>query len=547
MKEIFFTQNVPQALLLFALTILIGLWLGRIKIKGVSLGVTWILFVGILLSHFHLVPNATILGFVKDFGLILFVYAMGLQVGGNFFSSLRHGGLALNLLAVGIIVLGCITTWVISTASGESLIDMVGVMCGAVTNTPSLGAAQQTLTDMGMSHNLASGYAVAYPLAVIGIIFAPMLVAWICRINIKEEEKQYGGMNNVEKTVKYSVIVEKGKADGLSVTEIQKIIGIPIIISRLKRPNGEIENAMTSTIIHRGDILRTICLREDQAKVTDFFGNHYPTDAQEWDVKGGLLESQKIKVTNPAMQGKRLCELHLESLYGVTIGTIRRAGVTILHDDNVQLQVGDDVRVVGARQNIEKAAAVLGNQMKQLDMPNLVVISLGVALGVLLGLLPINMGLPQPLKLGLAGGPLIVAILIATFGPRVRMVTYASNSSLLMLRELGISLFLAAVGLSCGEDFFRVVADGGYMWVLYGFLITVVPLLVMGVVARKVCHLPYYTIAGFMAGATTDPPALAFNNGQSETSLPSLGYATVYPLSMFLRILAAQLMIILAI
>lgn len=547
MKEIFFTQNVPQALLLFALTILMGLWLGRIKIKGVSLGVTWILFVGILLSHFHLVPNATILGFVKDFGLILFVYAMGLQVGGNFFSSLRHGGLALNLLAVGIIVLGCITTWVISTASGESLIDMVGVMCGAVTNTPSLGAAQQTLTDMGMSHNLASGYAVAYPLAVIGIIFAPMLVAWICRINIKEEEKQYGGMNNVEKTVKYSVIVEKGKADGLSVTEIQKIIGIPIIISRLKRPNGEIENAMTSTIIHRGDILRTICLREDQAKVTDFFGNHYPTDAQEWDVKGGLLESQKIKVTNPAMQGKRLCELHLESLYGVTIGTIRRAGVTILHDDNVQLQVGDDVRVVGARQNIEKAAAVLGNQMKQLDMPNLVVISLGVALGVLLGLLPINMGLPQPLKLGLAGGPLIVAILIATFGPRVRMVTYASNSSLLMLRELGISLFLAAVGLSCGEDFFRVVADGGYMWVLYGFLITVVPLLVMGVVARKVCHLPYYTIAGFMAGATTDPPALAFNNGQSETSLPSLGYATVYPLSMFLRILAAQLMIILAI
>lgn len=547
MKDILFTQNVPQALLLFAITIVLGLWLGKIKIKGITLGVTWILFVGIILSHFHLVPNATILGFVKDFGLILFVYAMGLQVGGNFFSSLRHGGLALNLLAAGIILLGCATTWAISAISGESLIDMVGVMCGAVTNTPSLGAAQQTLSDMGLPGNLASGYAVAYPLAVIGIIFTPMLVGWICRINIKEEEKQYGGQGNAEKTEKYSVIVEKDKVDGLTIAEIQKIIGLPIIISRIKTANGALENAVARTVVHKGDILRTICLSEDKERVSDFIGSHFPTDAKEWDIQGGVLESEKIRVTNPAMQSKRLCELHLDSLYGVTIGTIRRAGVTILHDDNVQLQVGDTVRVVGSRQNIEKAAAVLGNQEKRLDIPNLAILFLGITLGVALGLLPIKLPfLPQPLKLGLAGGPLIIAILIATYGPRHRMVTYASNSSLMMLRELGISLFLAAVGLSCGENFFEVVSGGGYMWILYGFLITVIPLFIIGIISRKAFHLPYYTIAGFMAGATTDPPALAFNNQQSETSLPSLGYATVYPLSMFLRILAAQLMIILA-
>lgn len=547
MKDVFFTQNVPQALLLFAITIVLGLWLGKLKIKGITLGVTWILFVGIILSHFHLVPDATILNFVKDFGLILFVYAMGLQVGGNFFSSLRHGGLVLNLMAACIIVLGCVTTWVISVVTGESLIDMVGVMCGAVTNTPSLGAAQQTLNDMGLSGNLANGYAVAYPLAVVGIIFTPMLVKWICRINVKEEEQQYGGQSTAEQTEKYSVIVEKERVDGLTIADIQKIIGFPIIISRIKTVDGTLENAVAHTVVHKGDVLRTICLRGDQERVSDFFGRHFPTDAQEWDIKGGVLESEKIRVTNPSIQHKQICELHLDSLYGVTIGTIRRAGVTILHDDNVHLQVGDTVRVIGSRQNIEKAAAVLGNQVKRLDIPNLAILFLGITLGVVLGLLPIKLTfLPQPLKLGLAGGPLIVAILIATYGPKYRMVTYASNSSLMMLRELGISLFLASVGLSCGENFFEVISGGGYMWILYGFLITVIPLLIVGIISRKAFKLPYYTIAGFMAGATTDPPALAFNNQQSDTSLPSLGYATVYPISMFLRILAAQLMIILA-
>ncbi|MCH3924505.1 MAG: putative transporter [Bacteroidales bacterium] len=545
-KGMFLTQNVAQSILLLSITIALGIWLGRIKIKGISLGITWILFVGIVLSHFGLIANKDIISFAKDFGLILFVYAIGLQVGPGFFESLKKGGLSLNLLATLIVVLGCVTAWIISIVTGESLKNMVGVLCGAVTNTPSLGAAGQTLKDSGLEDTLPLGYAVAYPLGVIGIIFTPMIVRAILRINVKKEEQAYkqGEQANTEKI---SIQITKENIDNHSVGEIVKQYQQSLVITRIRKCDGIIEHVHNDTKVHLNDVLRVVALKEEKENIIDFLGKEIETNENEWDVDNGRLVSKRIVVTNKELQGKKVGDLHIDNLYDVTLTTVNRAGVDLLCDRNIQLQMGDRVVVVGSEDKIKKVADMLGNSLKKLDIPNLVPIFLGIFLGIVVGLIPFKFpGIPQPVKLGLAGGPLIIAILIARYGPYYKVVTFTTTGANMMIREIGISLFLAAVGLSCGKEFVSTVVNGGYWWVLYGFIITVIPLLLVGMIARIFFHLPYFSICGLIAGSTTDPPALAFANASTETSLPATAYATVYPLSMFLRILSAQILIIMS-
>lgn len=542
----FLTQNVAQSILLLSITIALGIWLGRIKIKGISLGITWILFVGIVLSHFGLIANKDIISFAKDFGLILFVYAIGLQVGPGFFESLKKGGLSLNLLATLIVVLGCVTAWVISIVTGESLKNMVGVLCGAVTNTPSLGAAGQTLKDSGLEDTLPLGYAVAYPLGVIGIIFTPMIVRAILRINVKKEEQAYK-QGEQENTEKISIQITKENIDNHSVGEIVKQYQQSLVITRIRKCDGIIEHVHNDTKVHLNDVLRVVALKEEKENIIDFLGKEIETNENEWDVDNGRLVSKRIVVTNKELQGKKVGDLHIDNLYDVTLTTVNRAGVDLLCDRNIQLQMGDRVVVVGSEDKIKKVADMLGNSLKKLDIPNLVPIFLGIFLGIVVGLIPFKFpGIPQPVKLGLAGGPLIIAILIARYGPYYKVVTFTTTGANMMIREIGISLFLAAVGLSCGKEFVSTVVNGGYWWVLYGFIITVIPLLLVGMIARIFFHLPYFSICGLIAGSTTDPPALAFANASTETSLPATAYATVYPLSMFLRILSAQILIIMS-
>ncbi|MBQ9254417.1 MAG: putative transporter [Bacteroidales bacterium] len=546
LKNLFLTQNVAQAVLLLAITIALGLYLGKFKIKGISLGITWILFVGIILSHFGLIADAKIMSFVKDFGLILFVYAIGLQVGPSFFSSIRKGGTKLIFLALLIVVLGCVSAVVIGLVTNTDLATMTGIMTGAVTNTPSLGAAQQTLADAGeKSDFLSSAYAVAYPLGVLSIIFVPMLVRGLCHIDVKKEEKQLQSSEDVSNPSSLSIKVTNSGLDGKSIEKLHSIYKTPFVISRIKHTDGVLERAVKDSVIHVGDILRLVTLKEHEQEIILLMGEKLNTEEIGWDVDKGRLEAKRIVVTKKEMQGKTLGELHLGSLYDVTVVRVKRGGTELVATASLQLQLGDRVIMVGSEDNIQKASQVLGNSLKRLEVPNLIPIFMGIFLGVIVGLLPIKFpGIPQPVKLGLAGGSLIVAILISRFGPLYKVVTYTTTSANMMVRDIGISLFLAAVGLTAGADFVQTIVSGGYWWVVYGLIITVVPIFIVSMIARLVFKMPYYTIVGMVAGSHTDPPALAFANESSETNLPAVAYATVYPLSMFLRIFAAQLLIL---
>ena len=548
-----------QTILLLSITIAIGIYLGRFKIKGISLGITWVLFTGIIISHFGYQAilsmgvedrpfvDPVLFGFIKEFGLILFVYAIGLQVGPNFFSSLRHGGLNLNLMAVAVILLACITTAVLSVVTDTPLATMTGIMTGAVTNTPSLGAAQQTLADAGKDGSfLSSAYAMAYPLGVIGIIFVPMIMRYICKIDVKQEELAARNKAKI-KPDGIAIRVTNDKWDKLTVGEFLKLFDKPATVTRIKNDKGLILPATKDTVINTGNTLRVVVLNEYKDEIIKVLGEQVDLDDKQWNIDHGKLEAHRIVVTNKEIQGKTLGSLHLESLYNITIARVIRAGVELVPNDHLQLQLGDRVKVVGSEEHINKVANKLGNSLKKLDVPNLIPIFLGIFLGVVLGLVPIKFpGIPQPVKLGLAGGPLIVAILIARFGPMYKVVTFVTSGANMMLREIGIAMFLAAVGLTCGDKFVQTVIDGGYMWILYGFIITLVPILIVSVLSRVVFKFPYYTIVGMIAGSHTDPPALAFANAATETDQPATAYATVYPLSMFLRIFAAQLLVLIS-
>lgn len=550
-NDAFWGGGVAHSVLILALVIAAGIALGKLKIAGVKLGVTWILFVGIAVSHFGMRLDDHLIHFVKEFGLILFVYSIGLQVGPSFFSSFKKGGVTLNMLAMAIVFLGVIITYVLYLITGLPITTMVGILSGAVTNTPGLGAAQQAYSDMtGIdSPDTAMGYAVAYPLGVVGIILSMMVIRWIFRINFDEENKamtawEQGGTSR--EAVRVSLSVKNPFVDRKTVLQIKRLINRQFIISRVLHEDGHIDIADAQTTLSVGDKVLIVTTTDNIDFIVDFIGDRIDMDKEEWDKLDNQFISRRIMITKSRLNGKYIGELKLHSGYGVTVTRVNRAGVDLIPNHGLQLQMGDRVTVVGSEASINAVSKILGNSMRRLNEPNLIPIFIGIFLGVVLGSIPIMVpGIPQPVKLGLAGGPLIVSILISRFGPHYKLVTYTTMSANLMLREVGISLFLACVGLGAGEGFIEtVVYDGGYRWIGYGALITVLPLLIVGIFARKVLKINYYTLMGLSAGAMTDPPALAYSNGVAGNDMPSVGYATVYPLTMFLRILTAQLLIL---
>lgn len=552
--NLFTSNSIAHSVLILGLTIAIGLLLGRIKFGSVSLGITWVLFVGIVLSHFGLGIDPQICHFVKEFGLILFVYSIGLQVGPGFFSSLKEGGVTLNMLAVLIILLGCATCYTIHLITGEELTTMIGVLSGAVTNTPGLGAAQQTITDTlsnpevasQVSNRLASAYALAYPLGVIGIIVSMLLVRYLFRVKL-DREKQLAERSNAPKTVRIDLKVSNKGIIGKKIEDIAHITRSKFVVARMIRDNKQ-QIASGDTELREGDILRVVISNRDVELVQSLIGESVQIDDKEWQTSASHLEKRRILVTKSGINGKHIADLHIRENYNVTITRVVRAGIELVATYELRLQMGDVVVVVGRKNDLDQVAAILGNSVRRLDHPNLLPIFIGIFLGVLLGSIPIMLpGVPLPVKLGLAGGPLIVAILMARYGPNYKLVTFTTNSANMMIREIGISLFLAAVGLGAGEGFASAIAGGGYWWILYGVIITMLPLLIVGVVARKVCKYDYFTIMGLMSGAMTDPPALAYANSVSSSNDRSaVAYATVYPLTMFLRIFTAQILALIA-
>ena len=541
--------GVAHSVLILSLVIAFGIMLAKIKVAGVSLGITWILFVGIVFGHFDMTLNEHLLHFMKEFGLILFVYSIGLQVGPGFFSAFKKGGLTLNLLAMLVVFLGVVITIILHFVTGTPITTMVGILSGAVTNTPGLGAAQQANSDLNGidAPEIALGYAVAYPLGVVGIILSLIALKYILRINTKTEEAEAErGLGHIQElTVRpISFEIRNEAIDGKKIKDIRPLMNRDFVISRVRYHDGqETELANSDTVLHLNDKILVISTPKDIEAISVFFGKQIDMQWEQLDKK---LISRRILITKPELNGKMLSQLKIRNNFGASITRVNRSGVDLVAAPQLQLQMGDRVTIVGSELAVSHAEKVLGNSMKRLDHPNLIPIFLGIALGCILGSTPfVFPGIPQPVKLGLAGGPLIVSILISRFGPQYKMITYTTMSANLMLREIGISLFLACVGLGAGKGFVEtVIYDGGYVWVGYGVIITIVPLLIAGLVGRYVFKLNYYTLIGVLGGSTTNPPALAYYNDLTSCDAPAVGYATVYPLTMFLRVLTAQMLIL---
>ena len=548
--NLFFGGGIAHAVITFALVITLGILLGKIRIKGISLGITWILFAGIACSHFGMTVDDGIRHFVQEFGLILFVFSIGLQVGPSFFSSFKHGGMTLVACATAIVLLGVATAYMLHVITGTSVPTMVGILSGAVTNTPGLGAAQQAYADAAghPDETIALGYAVAYPLGVVGIILTMIVIRYAFRIRFEKEDEELARISNEHKLAeKVSLEFTNRMLDGHTVDNLRELVNRQFVISRICH-DGEIRMADDDSVVHYGDRIRVICQAEDIEAITAFLGRRTEMTDEEWNVhapQAELLVSRRILITKTSINGKKFSDLRLRTKYGINITRVNRAGVDLIPYQGLELQVGDRVMVVGPAKAVEQVADVLGNSLTKLRQPNLVTLFVGIALGVLLGSIPF-MNVPQPVKLGLAGGPLIVAVLIGRFGPHFHLVTYTTMSANLMLRELGIALFLAAVGIGAGDGFIYAVIGGGYRWIGYGFIITVVPLLLVAVVARIWLKMNYYTLMGLIAGSTTDPPALAYANATAGNDMPAVGYSTVYPVVMFLRVLTAQIFILFA-
>ena len=541
--------GVAHSVLILSLVIAFGIMLAKIKVAGVSLGITWILFVGIVFGHFDMTLNEHLLHFMKEFGLILFVYSIGLQVGPGFFSAFKKGGLTLNLLAMLVVIYGVLIKIILHFVTGTPITTMVGILSGAVTNTPGLGAAQQANSDLNGidAPEIALGYAVAYPLGVVGIILSLIALKYILRINTKTEEAEAErGLGHIQElTVRpISFEIRNEAIDGKKIKDIRPLMNRDFVISRIRYHDGqETELANSDTVLHLNDKILVISTPKDIEAISVFFGKQIDMQWEQLDKK---LISRRILITKPELNGKMLSQLKIRNNFGASITRVNRSGVDLVAAPQLQLQMGDRVTIVGSELAVSHAEKVLGNSMKRLDHPNLIPIFLGIALGCILGSTPfIFPGIPQPVKLGLAGGPLIVSILISRFGPQYKMITYTTMSANLMLREIGISLFLACVGLGAGKGFVEtVIYDGGYVWVGYGVIITIVPLLIAGLVGRYVFKLNYYTLIGVLGGSTTNPPALAYSNDLTSCDAPAVGYATVYPLTMFLRVLTAQILIL---
>lgn len=545
-------NSIAHIVALYAFVIAAGVLLGKIKFFGISLGVTFVLFVGILAGHFGFTGNPAILSFVQDFGLILFVFCIGLQVGPSFFSSFKRGGITLNLLAVGIVFLNIAVALILYFAL-QGRVDipmMVGILCGAVTNTPGLGAANEALQQLHyQGPEIAMGYACAYPLGVMGIILSMILIRYICRVDVKQDSDEIQKEEEANPHMKpytISLKVQNEALSGKTLSQVQNFLARDFVCTRIIQ-DGHMITPNANTVLRLGDRMFVVCAEDDSEAIMAFIG---PKIEQDWDVTNQQdkpMVSRRILVTQPNINGKTLGELHFSSMYGVNVTRVNRSGMDLFAARQLRLQVGDRVMVVGPQDAIERVANLLGNQLRRLDHPNIVTIFVGILCGILFGSLPIAIpGMPTPVKLGLAGGPLIISILIGRFGHKVKLVTYTTMSANLMLREVGLVLFLASVGIKAGENFVQMVVEGdGVLYVGIGFLITFIPLIITGIVARWHHRVNYFTLMGLIAGSNTDPPALAYANQIAGNDAPAVGYSTVYPLTMFLRILTAQLLVLL--
>ncbi|MCF2592670.1 putative transporter [Bacteroides caecigallinarum] len=551
---LFNPDSIAHIVALYAFVIAVGVLLGKIKIFGISLGVTFVLFVGILVGHFGFTGNTSILNFVQDFGLILFVFCIGLQVGPSFFSSFKKGGVAMNMIAVGIVALNIAVALIMYFAL-QGRVDipmMVGILCGAVTNTPGLGAANEALNQINYNGpQIANGYACAYPLGVIGIILSMILIRLICRIDLSKEEEEIKRGEEANPHLKpffLNLEVHNEALLGKTVLQVRNFLARDFVCSRIMKSDGCVYIPNANTVLELNDKMFIVCAEDDSEAIIAFIGPEVQN--VNWEAQGNTdkpMVSRRILVTQSNINGKTLGELHFSSMYGVNVTRVNRSGMDLFASRQLTLQVGDRVMVVGPQDAVDRVAGLLGNQLKRLDHPNIVTIFVGILCGILFGSLPFAIpGIPTPVKLGLAGGPLIISILIGRFGHKVKLVTYTTMSANLMLREVGLALFLASVGIKAGGSFVQTVVEGdGLLYVGIGFLITIIPLVIMGIVARWRHKINYYTLMGLIAGSNTDPPALAYANQVSSNDAPAVGYSTVYPLSMFLRILTAQLLILL--
>ena len=554
LKDLFVTtDSVAHIVLLYAIVIAIGVYLGKIKVFGVSLGVTFVLFAGILAGHIGFTAPTSILTFMQDFGLILFVFMIGLQVGPGFFESFGTAGIKLNGLAAMAILLNILVMFAcyyifFDTNNTATLPMMVGTLYGAVTNTPGLGAANEALNTVfpnGSAPQIASAYACAYPLGVLGIIGATILIRYACKIKLEEEEQRLKAMeetNTNKKPYKMHLEVTNKYLEGKTLLQVHDFLNRDFVVSRLVHA-GELCIPNRDTVFHVGDQMLIVCAEADQEAIMAFIGPKLDIDFEQQDQP---LIAKRILITNPKINGKTLASMHFSSVHGVNVTRLTRHGMDLFASAGLPLQVGDKIMVVGPEDAVDRVASQMGNSTRRLNAPNIATIFVGIFLGLIFGSLPFAIpGMPVPVKLGLAGGPLIVAILIGRYGYKIHLVTYTTTSANMMLREIGLVLFLASVGIKAGAGFFETVIEGdGLLYVLTGFLITVIPILIIGPIARLRHNFNYFTIAGMIAGTYTDPPALAYANSICSKEAPALGYSTVYPLAMFLRIFTAQIIIL---
>jgi len=549
--ELFAKESVAQTIIIYSFVIAIGVVLGKIKVFNISLGITFVLFAGIAVGHFGFAVNHLVLDFAKDFGLILFVFAVGLQVGPGFFSSFRKGGITLNLLAMAIVVLGASTAVVLHFVTGTSMPVMVGILSGAVTNTPGLGAAQQALsevvsgTEASQMPDISLGYAVAYPFGVLGIIITMLAIRRLTRTDIAQELRTYNELQNPQEAMpeKISILITNPEMNGRRIEELKGMFKKETVITRIYH-SGEVNAANSGSVLYVGDIVLFVAPKGEIDNLLKQFGRKSEIDLA---AQPGKLMSKQVLVTHISASGKSLESLKLRARFGINITRIYRAGIELVASPKLRLQIGDKITIVGEESAIDSVGRLLGNSIKRLNEPNLFPIFIGILLGVLFGSIPIAIpGIPTPIKLGLAGGPLIVAILLSKFGYKISLASYTTPSANLMLREVGIVLFLASVGIKAGERFIPTLVSGdGFIWMGYGALITLLPLIIVGLFAKLVLKISFFEVSGLLSGSMTDPPALAFANSISQCEAPAVAYATIYPLVMFLRIVSAQLLVML--
>ena len=551
LQEAFLEPTMVQAVIIISLVSALGLYLGRIKIFGISLGITFVFFAGILAGHLGIVVNKDILYFAQSFGLILFVYALGLQVGPGFFSSLKKGGVAMNMMGLGVILLGLVMTVGLHWTTGISLSNMVGLLCGAVTNTPALGAAQQALLQIDPTNtkgvtDMALACAVAYPLGVVGVILAIIILKALFTDKKQKDQKEQRDMTTyvAEFHVSNPAIYEK------SIKDVMKLTEKHFVISRVWR-NGKVSIPTSDTLLHEHDHLLIISVKSDVENIKVLFGEQENVDWNKADIDWNAIDSQlisrRIAVTRNRVNGVKLGSLRLRNLYGINITRVNRAGIDLLASPDLRLQIGDRLTIVGEANSVNTVGKILGDEIKRLNNPNLLAVFIGISLGMLLGALPITLpGMSTPVKLGIAGGPIIIGILMGAFGPRFHLTTYTTMSANLMLRQLGIIIYLAGLGIDSGAHFFETVfRTEGLLWIGLGFLLTIVPVLIVGFIASQFFKLDYAHNVGMLCGSMANPMALNYANTTVDGDEPSVSYATVYPLSMFIRVISAQLVLML--